>query len=204
MYCAGMPQNQGPAVLNQKEALWLLDHLVGDVHQPLHVGELYFDKDCQTIVDPNVVAADQPNFGIGTSIIPTKGGNYLTFGKKNLHSYWDGDAVIGAARLLGISKKADHFADVTAATIMSNPPSGWETPGDPDTWPAQWATETLPLAKDAYGHATIGQAQQSGGSRCSWQVKLDRAYTDWANDQVVSQLGKAGFRLAALLEAILP
>jgi S1/P1 Nuclease len=199
----GQAPNHGPAVLNQKEALWLLDHLVGDVHQPLHVGELYFDKDCQTIVDPNVVAAGQPDFGIGTSIIPTTGGNDLKFGSKNLHSYWDADAVIGAARLLGIHKKLENFAEGAATAILSNPPTAWVTAGNPDTWPAQWATETLPLAKDAYSRVTIGQAVSVGG-RCNWPVSLDRAYTDWANKQVVSQLGKAGFRLAALLRAIFP
>src|SRR5262249_28840072 len=35
---------QGPATLNQREALWVLAHLVGDIHQPLHVGSIYFDR----------------------------------------------------------------------------------------------------------------------------------------------------------------
>jgi hypothetical protein len=34
----GVPPNQGPAVLDRKSALWVLAHMVGDLHQPLHVG----------------------------------------------------------------------------------------------------------------------------------------------------------------------
>ena len=32
--------------LTQREALWVLAHVVGDIQQPLHVAALYFDKDC--------------------------------------------------------------------------------------------------------------------------------------------------------------
>jgi hypothetical protein len=37
----------GPARLSQRQALWVLAHLVGDLHQPLHVGAAYFDPDCR-------------------------------------------------------------------------------------------------------------------------------------------------------------
>ena len=30
--------------LTQREALWVLAHVVGDIHQPLHVAALYYDK----------------------------------------------------------------------------------------------------------------------------------------------------------------
>jgi hypothetical protein len=33
-------------------------------------------------------------------------------------------------------------------------------------------------------------------------VTLPRAYTQWANQQALTQLGKAGFRLAVLFRAI--
>lgn len=58
----GQAPSNGPAALSEREALWVLVHLVGDVHQPLHVGAVYYDKDCGNIVDPNVLAANEPNF----------------------------------------------------------------------------------------------------------------------------------------------
>ena len=67
--CPGL----GPAlVLDRKSALSVLAYLVGDLHQPLHVGAIYYDKTCQRVVDPNVLGAGQPNFGIGSKIfLPT-------------------------------------------------------------------------------------------------------------------------------------
>ena len=44
--------NDGPATLTKRQALWVLAHLVGDIHQPLHVGAIYFDRDCEEVVDP--------------------------------------------------------------------------------------------------------------------------------------------------------
>src|ERR1700736_4003722 len=53
----GHPPSNGPAKLNEKQALWVIAHLVGDIHQPLHVGAAYFDQDCENQVDPNVIGA---------------------------------------------------------------------------------------------------------------------------------------------------
>jgi hypothetical protein len=69
--------NQGPAALSKRQALWVLAHMVGDLHQPLHVGALYFDRDCEEPVDPNVVGAGLPGFGIGSTVVSTHGGNDL-------------------------------------------------------------------------------------------------------------------------------
>jgi hypothetical protein len=38
--------------------------------------------------------------------------------------------------------------------------------------------------------------------KCTWPITLTKEYTQWANQQALTQLGKAGFRLAALLRAI--
>jgi len=38
-------------IADKREALFLLAHLVGDLHQPLHVGAVYLDKD-GNLVDP--------------------------------------------------------------------------------------------------------------------------------------------------------
>jgi hypothetical protein len=194
----------GPAALNQREALWLLVHLVGDIHQPLHVGAIYYDRECDDVVDPNVVGAGQANFGIGSTVASTTGGGDLKISSsKSLHSYWDGNTVKGAMRLLNIRNgSVEDFA----GAIFSNPPRGWQTSNNPETWSAQWATEIMPLANGALTRVEVDDGTPVEGERelkCNWHVTLDRGYAQWANKQALNQLGKAGFRLAALIQAAL-
>ena len=67
-------------IASKKEALVLLTHLAGDVHQPLHVGAVYLDG--QGIVrDPGTEAVATP--------MNTRGGNSLLGTGGNLHHQWD-------------------------------------------------------------------------------------------------------------------
>jgi|SRR5215470_1821386 len=190
--------------LTDTEAVWLLAHLVGDVHQPLHVGAKYFKDDCETSVDPND-GGTPPDFGIGKTVAQTVGGNLITLAppapavppSDNLHFYWDGASVAQAMLAAGVAQSEQDFARLLAGA----PPSGWETAGAPETWSAQWATEVLPLAVQAHDRLTIRKRPFPFPS-CTWTTTLDPAYQDWAKDQARTQLAKAGFRLAALLKAI--
>jgi hypothetical protein len=192
--------NHGPAILNERDALWLLTHLVGDIHQPLHVGAVYFDKDCAAVVDPNVAGARLPSFGIDTTIASTKGGNELKISSsRNLHAYWDGGTVTGAMRLVGVRDKSiEGFGKM----IVGAPPQAWRPTGDPETWPTQWATESLLLARSALTRVDIGPGTPAEAGKCSWPITLQRDYTNWSNGQTLTQLGKAGFRLAELLRVV--
>jgi S1/P1 Nuclease len=196
----GKAPNEGPAALNEREALWLIAHLVGDIHQPLHVGAIYYDKDCASVVDPNVVAKNLPEFGIGSVITSTRGGNELKIGSKSLHAYWDDGTVKGAMRLAGVR---DLSIDGFAKVVVGAPPQAWRPTGDPETWPAQWATESLLLARSALTQIEIGPGAVEAGGKCTWPITLQRNYTDWSNRQTLAQLGKAGFRLAEVLRVVL-
>jgi hypothetical protein len=198
----GKADNRGPAVLDRKSALWVLAHLVGDLHHPLHVGALYYEESCKQVVDPNLIGAGQSNFGIGSTVISTDGGNDLRIpnGKSFHVVYWDAGTVTGAMRLAGVRKKSiQDFASY----VLAHPPIGWETAGDPATWPEQWASDVMPLARAALTQVEIGDAVQAtaGGSKCTWPVTFSRDYTSWANQRTLEQLSKAGFRLAAVLRA---
>jgi S1/P1 Nuclease len=195
--------------LTDTEAVWLLAHLVGDIHQPLHVGAKYFDKACQTSVDPNVVGTP-PTFGIGDTVAMTMGGNLILLAAAppavpptaNLHLYWDAVAVVRAMQAAGSAHSEQDFAKLLAAA----PPASWETAGSPNTWAAQWANEIMPLAVEAHQRLTIRRGSKpspfsfTGG--CTWEATIDPAYEDWAKAEARTQLAKAGFRLAALLKAI--
>jgi S1/P1 Nuclease len=192
--------NHGPAILNERDALWLLVHLVGDIHQPLHVGAVYFDKDCAAVVDPNVAGDRLPEFGIGSTIASTRGGNDLKISSsRNLHAYWDGGTVKGAMRLVGVR---DGSIEGFATAIVGAPPQAWRPTGDPETWPTQWATESLLLARSALTQIEIAPGSVEAGGKCSWPITLQRDYTNWSNRQSLTQLGKAGFRLAELLRVV--
>lgn len=198
---------KGPASLNKREALWVLAHLVGDIHQPLHVASIYFDQKCEKVVDPNVVGAGKPNFGIGTTIAETTGGNDLMVGSKGLHSFWDSTTVDRAMSAAHVAKNAiDDYAKV----LVDNPPTGWETTGKIDTWSTQWANEIMPLGKDALTRVTIDPGEPKHDTKkkkpdpldCLYDTAFQQGYEAWATGESHKQLGKAGFRLAAVLRRI--
>src|SRR4029079_4853653 len=70
-------------IRDEKEALFLLAHLVGDLHQPLHVGAIYLQAD-GTAVDPDPANAS------AVEKSTTHGGNWIIDNEKKLHSDWDG------------------------------------------------------------------------------------------------------------------
>jgi hypothetical protein len=195
--------------LTDTEAVWLLAHLVGDIHQPLHVGAKYFDASCEKTVDPNVVGKP-PKFGIGTTVAETRGGGLIDLAApppavpwaKNLHFYWDGAAVVRAMQTAGFAGSEQEFAKLLATA----PPRGWETRGPPETWATQWANEIMPLAVEAHGRLQIRKASKpapvSGAANCKWETTIYPAYDVWAGQHARTQIAKAGFRLAALFKAI--
>jgi hypothetical protein len=48
------------SIKDDKEAILLLAHFVGDLHQPLHVGAIYLDTD-GNVVDPTALMAETPS-----------------------------------------------------------------------------------------------------------------------------------------------
>lgn len=192
-----------PANISEGEALWLLAHLVGDIHQPLHVGAVYYDDTCKNQVDPNVKGKGKHKFGIGKTIAETVGGNNIAMPDgDSLHHFWDDDTVEGAIRLANLPSAS---ARSLARWIVDQNPTGWEMTGDVSTWAEKWADEAIPISKEAHERLTINFAAMTSVPpkiRCTWSAVVPSDYEVWAAKEAQKQLTRAGFRLAAMLRAI--
>jgi hypothetical protein len=181
--------------ISKAVAVVLLAHYVGDIHQPLHVGAEYFNHAGQP-VDPVVVAG----------ALADTGGNDIHFRfhpphhseGRNLHAFWDEDAVDLAF------PGAD---DATyAKDLATSEPAGWQPAAGVDIskWAEVWANEILPVARDAHTAATFDGIATPPQGKPYFQAELNGStYPDFAGKSVKTAIHKAGWRLAAVLEAAL-
>jgi hypothetical protein len=190
--------NSNPHGLSKRQALLLLTHLVGDIHQPLHVGTAYMDTNNQFIVPESEAAIDE------ASIFATQGDNFLLKGGGPLHGYWDTQAVkMAMAKAHATTPQA--FAQALIAQAPNVPPSV----GDVVDWPAQWATETVLLSHRAHdGVRPLSrqevQDRNGGSSHNAWPVATPKDYATTARDIAHDQLWAGGKRLALVLQTIWP
>ena len=195
-----VPENNQRAI-TKTIAVILLAHYLGDIHQPLHVGAEYF----------NSKGPCEPNGGVCKA---DRGGNLVALfllinGKKvkagnNLHSYWDGQAVTTA---LG-STTFDAFVQDAA----SNEPANWKLSAPVEEWSRLLADEILPIAKEAHDRLNFPKSSIVLGSSakeiasCTAEekpVSSGPTYEKWAGSTARTEIQKGGWRLAALLEAVL-
>ena len=172
-----------PAPFNftKRDALMMLVHFLGDIHQPLHVGSLYLDKDGNQ-VDPDSSPFERDRAEAVTS---TFGGNSLTWMSARrlmkLHSVWDGVNVGDYA-----------LADARKVPI---------TPGDSAGWAASWATDSLGEAQTAFVGLTFGSRGKKG-----WPLRFANAAKYKSDREVMQrqQIEEGGAHLTQLLLAIWP
>lgn len=167
-------------IKDKSEALRLLVHYVGDIHQPLHVGAVYLDA------DGNVINPDKGTFDPKAA---TRGGNSITLrgaSGKDLHTTWDA---------IPASLKLSHVKTAWVSAARAIPPST----GSDFTWPNQWASQSVAQANLALSGLSYGK--QAG---THWTVTLPAHYTATMNSAKKLQLTRAGARLAKLLQDIWP
>lgn len=194
----GQPVAGPPQLRSPREALLLVAHLVGDIHQPLHVGAVYLSAQGQRL-DPEKQGLDPASDTVGGNSLwvtaapsapsahthpgePVGAG----FGPVKLHSVWDGvpekfkPARVDAA-WLAEARRLPHNS------------------GDPLAWPARWATESLDVAREAFDGMTFSPRQDR-----HWSVVLPEGYSARAEQIKHQQLLRAGARLAQVLQAVFP
>ena len=167
------------SIKDQREALLLLAHFVGDLHQPLHVGAIYLDAQ-GAVQDP-----DQPPHN--PKALATRGGNSITDGaSKQLHGEWDDIAT----------------TNVTPALIAQAGKIG-PAKGDVSTWAAQWAKTSVQMAgNDVFKGLTFGPQDAMGHWPVSFAQRPDYQKTRAADQR--AQLIAGGAHLAQALNAIWP
>ncbi len=185
-------------------AVVLLAHFVGDIHQPMHVGAAFLDAP-GNLLDPNIDPAAKQ----------TRGGNDINFGATNLHAYWDFDAVEST---LAFQRQKQHKTQDTlrprdwAMQLAAREPADWKSNPElkPEQWSETWANEILPLAREAHSRLRILPMEEFD-SRNDKPVRRWTAiekphpgqsnYAVFASKAVELEIHKAGWRLAALLDA---
>ncbi len=199
----GKPVSNPGHKFTKRDALFILAHMVGDIHQPLHVGAAYVDGTLK-FVEPKTKAEAQSTF--------TEGGNWLCIGSKGLHGFWDTDYVKRAMKKAGAVSSSDY-----AAALLSDAKKITKDSGDPIAWPEKWATESLNLAAAELRPVSVtGTRLQGPKGSCGkppadpdptkkiWTAAAPGNYVGKAIGIVPGRLEKAGSRLAHLLQAIWP
>lgn len=203
-------------------ALRLVAHLVGDVHQPLHVGcgfLLTEGAQARLTVDPEL--AVQPGWE------HDRGGNRIfvplnTRGVK-LHEYWDSalrrgaphdhDAVAGEADVAVAGEGADqatktYFIQKLLAMIEEAPPpaeAGDAVAAEPvplDRLAEAWAAGSLLAAQEAYRSFEIDSPHGDDGYDVTWEGQA--GYNARCKPLVERRLAEASQNLAGLINAIWP
>lgn len=216
-----------PHGLSKRQALLLVAHMTGDIHQPLHVGAAYITKDGKFTVPLRHEDID------GLNIYDARGGNNLLLDDERLstlsaaaipadpapppppaegtqksttrpfHVYWD-STVVNYAMRRSSTRTPEQFAQ----KVIDGKPDIAKNTGDPVTWPYQWGNDALNAAKLAYTGVTPGKmtAKVSKKGETYYVFSLDMApdYPVPSSALARTQLIKGGYHLAQLLQAIWP
>ncbi|RZJ07865.1 MAG: hypothetical protein EOP39_15310, partial [Rubrivivax sp.] len=178
----GKPTTGQPNFKNAREALIVLIHLVGDLHQPLHVGAVYLNEHGRR-VDPDKTGFRRNTFTVGGNSLWVSGAKAVPV---KLHASWDAvPAQLKPARV-------DAAWLATARSVQRDT-------GEPADWPVRWGTQALEQARHAFEGMKFSERQ---GDR--WEVELPLGYEARAADIKRLQLTRAGARLAQLLQSIRP
>ncbi|HLM02052.1 MAG TPA: S1/P1 nuclease [Pyrinomonadaceae bacterium] len=192
-------------------ALRLLSHLVGDIHQPIHVGCGYIDDSgdvARLVFDPEII--------LQNGFRHDKGGNDLILpigSSTTLHSYWDSriggnitdlnltndaDNDEGAAKSMAIDKLLDIVNNAPLADEQDDAPSIDGKP--PEDWVIVWAADSIRQARQSYQSLVI--TEPSGNKfKVSWEGK--QSYDARCVPIVINQMRKAAQNLALVLDTVL-
>lgn len=213
-----------PLKFTRRQALLLVAHMTGDIHQPLHMGSAYIGADGKFVVPAKKADIDAVN------VFESRGGNSLLLDDDKLealskplipgeakplpegakkwptkpfHSYWDSTVVDYAMRRTS-TRTPEQFAQ----KVIDGKPVVVMNTGDAATWPYQWANDALVAAKLAYTDVTVGKRDSAPNKRGEMEHKfaleMGSNYPVPSSALARTQLIKGGYHLASLLQTIWP
>ena len=221
-YCVAVLQGDKPEENERKitkaVAIILLAHYVGDIHEPMHVGAMYFDAEGK-ITDPDKDSAALADQGGNTISLQLPADGAIPAATKKLHGFWDNDTVMALLpQFPPAMEKNERRARMDAGRtdlvnrFAKEEPKNWKSPAnvDPKNYAEAWANEILPFAREAHDRLTIAPAhaqQQDDGmvAVTTAQPKTSPdgiSYGQWSARVADDELHKAGWRLADLLTRI--
>ncbi len=213
-----------PHHFTPRQALLLVAHMTGDIHQPLHMGSAYVSAEGKFVVPARKDDID------GAHIFESRGGNSLLLDDERLtalakplipgeakplpegaqkwktkpfHAYWD-STVVDYAMRRSSTKTPEQFAQ----KMVDEKPLVALNAGDAMLWPYQWADDALVAAKLAYTDVTVGkrdsQPNKRGEIEHKFALEMGPNYPVPSSALARAQLIKGGYHLAALLQTIWP
>lgn len=181
MVLQGKPAPAPFNIKDQREAVLMLAHLVGDIHQPLHVGSVYLNAEGKQ-TNP-----DEGNYDRGTH---TVGGNALQCPCGNLHALWD-DIPVPLKR-----GKGNEVLIQKAKTVA-------KTNAPIEQWSTWWANDALRDAKIAFA-STQFSASTPNQRGNSWSIALPLEYEKTMAKLKEDAMVRAGAHLAQIFTTVWP
>ena len=223
-YCIGVLKGDvpedNPRKITKPIAVILLAHFVGDIHQPLHVGAEFFDKEGHP-ANPGKTAGSLEDQGGNTLTLNLASGGTEPARHSKFHGFWDSETVMANLPALPETMpKEERRARIDAAKteliheFVAHEPGTWRLAPSValKDYAEAWANEILPLAREAHERLqfkNVAPKQTDDGDTVAAGFADEKkspdgiSYYDWSARVVRDQLHKAGWRLADLLDQAL-
>lgn len=167
-------------MMSDVNALRWVTHLIGDLHQPLHVSCTYLDL----TQDPPAMLGD-PELIVkkGLTANTDQGGNLLVLPTgDSLHGYWD-------SKIPSLAPGDEVWDQMPEDSPV----------GPPDRWAEKWAYDSVLASRRAYQPLKM-EGKSGSKYKVSWQSK--DAYDKECGPLVTQQLALGGQRLALMINAL--
>ena len=217
----GEQPEDNPRKITKGIAVILLAHMLGDIHQPLHVGAMYYDEHGQpTDPDKTQPAYDHHGGNTVTLNFTAAAAERTGQAKAKFHGFWDNQAVNLNLPEVDKELEKEERKEITSEArnelVMkwaAEEPKDWRMPADLplEKYAETWANQILPVAEEAHARLEIkvrpvkdAKDRILATGTASEKPSPDGvAYHDWAAAVAREQMHKAGWRLADLLEKAL-
>jgi hypothetical protein len=211
--CEKVLAHHAPAgeFLTERQAIRFLIHYVGDIHQPLHAVNGFWDYRPSV---PTLLPLQDALATIAEGFLNDQGGNKLYYGSATYHHLWD--SVLprlaagfpeGGSRVIPTTPGSPFISEL----VGRNGAAPWKLPSHDD--PKNWAKQSLDAANAVYtpiGAAALVKSQHRDRHGNPFDAIdfpegfISHDYKQAQLETVRVQLAAAGRRLAGILNRVWP